>query len=260
MENKDRDRYEILRLLATAAAGGQDLHQTAGEALIKAAELVDLQAAAVYLWDEDSRVVLSVAHAEDDELSKRLSALEEDLFRSLRRDRQVVSAYLSFGGERPVHAFTLPLRHGENIFGAVIGLQGGPRTVVAEDLFLDALSAALAVYAVASGKASGRVPQAVIDRERLAAILETAVTVNHEINNPLTAILGNVQLLLLKRGDLDPELKGKLSIIEESATKIKDVTQRLLSLTSARSTEYAEGTRMIDLSDKGKPPDQPDSD
>jgi len=252
MDNKDRDRYEILRLLATAAAGGQDLHQMAGEALVKAAELVDLQAAAVHLWDDEGKVVLSVAHADDENLGKRLRDLEDDLFRNLRRDRQVVSAYLSFGGERPLHAFTLPLRHGERVFGAVIGLQGNPRTVVAEDVFLDALSAALAVYAITSGKAAGKVPQTVIDRERLAAILETAVTVNHEINNPLTAILGNVQLLLLKRTDLDPELKAKLSIIEESATKIKDVTQRLLSLTSARSTDYAEGTRMIDLSDRGE--------
>lgn len=260
MKDKDRDRYEILRLLATAAAGGHDLGQTAGEALLKAARLVDLQAAAVYLWDADGKVLLNVAHSDDDSLASRLGTLEEDLFRSLRRDREVVSAYLSFGGERPVHAFTLPLRHGEKVFGAVIGLQSGPRTLVAEDVFLDALSAALAVYAVTSGTAESKISQTVIDRERLAAILETAVTVNHEINNPLTAILGNVQLLLLKRADLDPELKGKLSIIEESATKIKDVTQRLLSLTSARSTEYAEGTRMVDLSDPQDHPERPDSD
>jgi len=80
-------------------------------------------------------------------------------------------------------------------------------------------------------------------------VQETAVTVNHEINNPLTAILGNVQLLLMKRRELDDELAAKLQIIETSALKIRDVTQRLLKIRSARSVDYAEGTSMLDLSD-----------
>ena len=88
-----------------------------------------------------------------------------------------------------------------------------------------------------------------VDKERMGAVIETAVTVNHEINNPLTAILGNVQLLLLNRKDLDTEMQHKLKTIEESAMRIKDITQRLLRLTSVRTTEYAEGTTMIDLSD-----------
>ncbi len=76
------------------------------------------------------------------------------------------------------------------------------------------------------------------------------MTVNHEVNNPLTAILGNVQLLLLKRDDLDDELKDKLRIIEVSAMKIKDVTQRLMRMTTPRSVEYSDGTKMVDINDE----------
>ena len=82
--------------------------------------------------------------------------------------------------------------------------------------------------------------------------MQTAVTVNHEINNPLTAILGNIQLLLMKRKDLDDELVSKLKTVEEAALKIKDVTQRLLRVTSARSIDYAEGTSMLDISDDSR--------
>lgn len=78
------------------------------------------------------------------------------------------------------------------------------------------------------------------------------MTVNHEINNPLTAILGNVQLLLMSRKDLDEDPVTKLKTIEISAMKIKDVTQRLLRLTSARSVDYTEGTSMLDLSDESE--------
>ena len=89
-----------------------------------------------------------------------------------------------------------------------------------------------------------------VAKERLGAVQETAVTVNHEINNPLTAILGNVQLLLMKRRELDDELANKLKIIETSALKIRDVTQRLLKIRAVRSVEYADGTAMLDLSDE----------
>ena len=160
-----------------------------------------------------------------------------------------MSAYMSFGGEVPYHSFTLPLQHGSKIFGAVIGLQEGDKTIVSEDDFLETLSALLALNYAAEGIGKGHVPaKETLDKERLSAIVETAVAVNHEVNNPLTAILGNVQLLLLKRNDLDQDLRSKLKTIETSALKIKDVTQRLMRISSPRSVEYSEGTKMLDLS------------
>jgi hypothetical protein len=38
-------------------------------------------------------------------------------------------------------------------------------------------------------------------------------------------------------------------VIEESAMKIKDITQKLLRIKTVKSKEYTEGTRMLDLSD-----------
>jgi signal transduction histidine kinase len=257
MASREQERYGILRTLATAAVRDETLEKTGQAALEQAAQLVGLSAVALHLWDAQDKPLMKLSYAASDDQAERLAELEKDLFADLRRDRQLVSAYMSFAGDPPVHSFTLPLRHGATIFGAVIGLQLGERTTLAEDDFLDALTATLALYAVAGG-ATGTLPQKLIDQERLAAITETAVTVNHEINNPLTAIIGNVQLLLMHHKDLDDELRAKLSVIEESASKIKDVTQRLLRLTSARTTEYASGTSMIDLSQADADEDKAD--
>jgi signal transduction histidine kinase len=249
MEEKNNDRYEILKRLALAGSRGEGLRETVEMALRQAADLVGLTAAAMYLWDDEMVVNLAVSHAETDASRERLESLEADLFRTLRKDQQLLSAYMTFGGETPLHSFTLPLQQGKRIFGAVMGLQEGNRTVINEDTFLEALSAAIALNVVAGGlgKDTG-IDRDALDKERLGAVVETAVTVNHEINNPLTAILGNVQLLLLKRDDLDEELLKKLQTIEASAMRIRDVTQQLLKLTSARSVSYAEGTSMLDLS------------
>lgn len=249
MEKSNTDRFEILKQLALAGSKGEDLTDISERALSQAAGFVDLTAAALFLWNEEFKVTVTVNHAESDAARQRLASLEQELFGNLRKDQNLVSAYMSFGGETPYHSFTLPLRHRTKIFGAVIGLQEGERTIISEDDFLEALSALLALNYAAEGIGKEHAPaREVLDKERLSAIIETAVAVNHEVNNPLTAILGNVQLLLLKRDDLDEELAAKLKTIETSALKIKDVTQRLMRITSPRSVEYSEGTKMLDLS------------
>lgn len=83
--------------------------------------------------------------------------------------------------------------------------------------------------------------------ERKTAVLEAAVTISHEVNNPLTAVLGNTQLLLLKKEQFPPEVQEKLKVIEESALRIREVTQKLMNIEEPVSTEYVEGVKMLDL-------------
>jgi signal transduction histidine kinase len=258
LQSNKIDRFEILRQLALAGSKGEDLTALSERALEQAAGLVGLTAATLFLWDEDFQVTVTVTYAGSNSSRQRLISLEQELFAGLRKDKHLVSAYLSFEGDPPYHSFTLPLRHGAKVFGAVIGLQEGERTLVSEDAFLETLSALLALNYAAEGLGKEHMPaKEALEKERLSAIVETAVAVNHEVNNPLTAILGNVQLLLLKRNDLDDDLRAKLKTIESSALKIKDVTQRLMRLSSPRSVEYSEGTKMLDLSgDEGEQEDQ----
>lgn len=86
-----------------------------------------------------------------------------------------------------------------------------------------------------------------IKSERAAAITETAVTINHEINNPLTAILGNTQLMLMARDKLSPDIVAKLETIERSAIKIRETTGKLMSIIEPVTSSYASGLEMIDI-------------
>jgi hypothetical protein len=94
-----------------------------------------------------------------------------------------------------------------------------------------------------------------VKSERAAAITETAVTINHEINNPLTAILGNTQLLLMSREKLPADIVAKLETIERSAVKIRETTAKLMSIIEPVTSPYASGLSMIDIekSKKKKP-------
>ncbi len=250
-EKKAMQQFDIMREIALSAASGADLAVTAEIALRGTGQLVGLSGAALLLWDDKETPFLNVTYAENDRQKGVLKDLESELFGNLRKSRKLVSAYLSFGGEEPLSTFTLPIKKGEMILGAVIGIQPGKGTLVKEDFFLESLTAALSVAIMASG--IGPVADDVaarIKRERLNAIVETATTVSHEINNPLTAVLGNIQLLLMRGDKLDDELRKKLKAVEESALRIKEVTQKLMNITKDKTTEYTNGIKMIDLSEE----------
>lgn len=85
--------------------------------------------------------------------------------------------------------------------------------------------------------------------EKMQSIVETAVTINHEINNPLMAILGNTQLLLLKSESLEPGLSEKLKLIEQSCLRIQKVTQKLMAMAEPKATFYTNGRRMVDITE-----------
>lgn len=248
MKNQEQDRYEILRGLTAAGSREEQLDQIGRTALEQTAELIGLDAISLYLWDDQNRVTLHLTHSVTDDQATQLADLEGRLFDGLRRDHKLVSAYMTFDADEPCHSFTLPLRRGRNVFGTVIGLQYGERRTISEDDFLDALTGTLALHVLATNLA-GTPSKEQIDKERFAAVMETAVTVNDKVNNALQAIIGTVQLLTLHRQDLDDDLRNQLAVIEKSATRIKRVTQGLLRLTSAKTVEYTKGTRMIDIPD-----------
>jgi DNA-binding response OmpR family regulator len=80
----------------------------------------------------------------------------------------------------------------------------------------------------------------------LAGIGETTIAIEHEINNPLSALLGHAELLLMDHG-LSAEQMDSLRIIQEQASRIADVVRRLARLKNPQSVEYLAGSRMLDL-------------
>jgi GAF domain-containing protein len=74
-----------------------------------------------------------------------------------------------------------------------------------------------------------------IQSARLAAIGELAAGVAHEINNPLTGIMGFTRLLLQEVDD-DAPIKEDLRIIDREAARTKDIVRGLLDFASQRET------------------------
>jgi signal transduction histidine kinase len=91
-----------------------------------------------------------------------------------------------------------------------------------------------------------------IKKERLAAIIETAIAVSHEVNNPLTAVIGNAQLVRLRTKNLPPDVEEKLKIIEEAAGRIQEVTAALMRITEPATLEYTPGVKMLDIFGSGQ--------
>ena len=97
-----------------------------------------------------------------------------------------------------------------------------------------------------------RAEHALTEARYMAGIGETAVAVQHEINNPLAALLSVVDLIQqgLYAAEEIPEALG---VVAEQAKRIATVVKRLNTLDRPRSVPYAYGERMIDLS--GAQPD-----
>jgi len=60
---------------------------------------------------------------------------------------------------------------------------------------------------------------------RLNEVADLVAHVRHEINNPLTGVLGQAQLLL--RGELSPTAQRRVETIEQLATRIRDIVAQL---------------------------------
>ena len=61
--------------------------------------------------------------------------------------------------------------------------------------------------------------------EKMDEVTELITRVRHEINNPLTGVLGQAQLLL--REDLNERARKRAETIEELAVRLRDIVAQL---------------------------------
>jgi two-component system NtrC family sensor kinase len=77
---------------------------------------------------------------------------------------------------------------------------------------------------------------------QLEEVAEMVARVRHEINNPLTSVLGQAQLLL--REDLSDRARKRVETIEAMAVRLRDVAAELRQVqkpSAASEKELAEG-------------------
>ena len=86
-----------------------------------------------------------------------------------------------------------------------------------------------------------------LEAERLRGVTETVGTLNHEVNNPLSAIAGNAQLLLKTARSLEDDVRRKVESILDSARRIQRVTSKMETLIHASSISYPGGELILDI-------------
>ncbi len=87
----------------------------------------------------------------------------------------------------------------------------------------------------------------ILSAQRLGAIGEVVITVRHEINNPLTTVIGNIELLLERYGKKDNDLKTRLEIVLNNSLRIAEIVQKLQAIKQDKVVEYVNGVAMTDL-------------
>jgi signal transduction histidine kinase len=71
-----------------------------------------------------------------------------------------------------------------------------------------------------------------IAQEKLAAVSQVAASINHQINNPLSVIVGNIDCLMLEEPDLGAKAKERLKRVIGAALQIGKVNRHLLNIQS----------------------------
>lgn len=252
MENRvEHKKFMLLKDLAEKINSSVEMNQILQDALDGLLDILALHCASVTLWDEKTKKVTSQIASGAIEKVKILRDFDQRVMQAMRGEIRMESVYATFDSEGPHSVFSYPIKRDGRMVGAITGLVEGYRNLSQHEEVLAAVSNQLGIAVAKASlwaeKMGGEVQDDLVKSERLKAMVETAVTINHEINNPLAAVLGYVQLILSRPENLDQDTIDKLKKIETGALRIKDVTSRLLKIVEPVVVKYAGGIRMVDL-------------
>jgi DNA-binding response OmpR family regulator len=106
-------------------------------------------------------------------------------------------------------------------------------------------------------EAARRQAEAELARARwLAGIGEMTIALQHEINNPLSALISHAELALLDAADRG-ERNEQIETILQQAHRIAEIVRHIGALRNPMSVEYLPGTSMIDLGASGREAAEP---
>ena len=243
-------RYRALGRLTVAAARGDDPRAILNDALAVAVQSVGLAAGSVRIFGAGESD-LALAQAGDAAAIQQIEQLEQTLLAQLRKTWSVKSLFMTLDLTAPAGIFSYPLRSKDTVIGVITGIAYGERSLAVEEEFVGFLASMIVLIgrsgAPWSAAAAQPVDAARDEALRTQAVVETGAALNHEINNPLMAVLGNVQLLLRKQPALDPDTIAKLAKVQDAAERIRDVTHAIVRIKKATTTPYPGGGKMIDI-------------
>lgn len=86
---------------------------------------------------------------------------------------------------------------------------------------------------------------ALLEKEKLQAVFETAGAVCHEMNQPLQVVSGVAELLLLDVKNTDPHYE-KLMTLMEQTERMGEITNKLMKITKYKTKKYLK-SKIVDI-------------
>lgn len=91
---------------------------------------------------------------------------------------------------------------------------------------------------------------ALLEKEKLQAVFETAGAVCHELNQPLQVVSGVAELLLLDVKNTDPHYE-KLMTLMEQTERMGEITNKLMKITKYETKKYLK-SKIVDIDKASK--------
>ena len=151
-----------------------------------------------------------------------------ELCREIRRRNNAESMYI----------ILLTARDDKN--DIVEGLSAGADDYIAKPFNNDELRARIDV-----GRRMVELQDALIEREKLQVIFEMTGAICHELSQPMQAISGNSELILMNIQKNDP-LYRNIKAIKEQIDRMGNITRKLKRVTRYKTKDYING-KIIDI-------------
>ena len=249
----------ILNSIAETLSYTLDLSESVQRTLRQMLELFDLDAASLYLLDKDDvtvRRVAAVGHRSEFGKTFPVFALPNGLMQQLRSTH---ATFLSVQGlplppsvremqrkEGIKSAYVVMLWAKEKIIGGLVVGSHHVREFSNADISLLTAVGSQVASAVDHSRLYEETRQAyehlrrtqeqLVHSEKLAAVGQLISGVAHELNNPLTAILGYSQLLSAS-GEVGPQALGYSEKLYKQAMRTHRIVQNLLSFARQHKPE-----------------------
>ena len=264
-----KDDLEVLLKISQVIQSCTEPEKTFTSVLELLEQLVDFEFAALFVYDEEIKKLRVVANK--GQVVDLIQPVSFDMGIGLsawvaKQKRPILLSDIHRGkvqDEAPIRSFlSIPLLLGEELIGVmnfgntrpgtfnrhnlhVLSIAAGQLSVIIERaLYFNQLAETNRQLEDKNSQLK-QTQAALVERERLAAIGEVAVTVNHEINNPLTVIIGNAEFLLHDLEDADDETLSKVQIIVSESKRIARITRSLRAVDQPVVEDYLPGGRKM---------------